>query len=134
MSKRSSAITNNPRRPRPPTQSKHARNRRVRDIYDAMMIAVEDYADSTLVQGAALRIAELKVISEQLRTEMLAQPTYDKVLGEELVRVENMIRRAEAELDEATPERPETHQQFLRRLSNEQREAQARYREEDQAS
>jgi hypothetical protein len=120
MSKCSSAITNNPRRPRPATQSRHARNRRVRDLYDALLNVLKDHADDMLVQSAILRIAELRVISEQLRAEMLARPGYDSGMGEELVRIENMIRRAEGELEDAAPQKPETHQQFIRRIAHAQ--------------
>ena len=57
------------------------------------------------------------MISEQLRAEMLAKPTYDADLGEELVRIENMVRRAEIELADAMPKRKETHQEFIRRIT-----------------
>ena len=117
-----SATTNAPLRVRPPNQGKRARHRRVRDLYDAMMSDHADYGDSVLAQAAVLRIAELRVISEQLRAEMLAKPTYDPDLGEELVRIENMVRRAEIELADAMPKRKETHQEFIRRITHEARQ------------
>jgi hypothetical protein len=116
-----SATTNDPLRVRPLNQTKFARNRRVRDLYVAIMGALEDHADNMLVQAAVLRSAELRVIGEQLRAEMLTRATYDLELGEELVRIENMIRRAETELAVAVPERKETHQQFIMRVQNEAR-------------
>jgi hypothetical protein len=112
-----SATTNNPLRIKQLAQSIHARRRRVRDLYTAMMDVLGDgYSDSVLAQAAALQCAELRVIGERLRAEMLAKPQHDLELSEELVRVENMIRRTENELTDAIPERKETHQEFIRRV------------------
>jgi hypothetical protein len=77
------------------------KGRLIRDLYRNRMAAFDDETAGDLtVQLAVRRVVELQVIGDGLRSEMLAAPAYDKALGEELVRVENLVRRAEAELAE----------------------------------
>jgi hypothetical protein len=101
-SRQRSRMTNDPLVVRASRRS--SQGRRIRDLYEAFMALLDDFSDNVLMQAAVLRIAELRVIGERLRAEMLARETHDSALSEELVRVENMIRRAELELTAAIPE------------------------------
>ncbi len=60
--------------------------------------------DNLVHQGAALKVAKLQVIVERLHNELLRPKRHDQRLGDELVRHENMLRRAKLELNAMTPE------------------------------
>jgi hypothetical protein len=96
-----SRLTNRPLAVR--ASPRTSQGRRIRDLFGAIMSRLNK-PDDALVQAAALRVAELQVIGEQVRAEMLAGKTYDAVLGGELVRIENMVRRAKLEVDELIAE------------------------------
>ncbi len=59
--------------------------------------------DNLVHQGAALKVAKLQVIVERLHNELLKPRKHDQRLGDELVRHENMLRRAKLELNALTP-------------------------------
>jgi hypothetical protein len=51
-----------------------------------------------------LKVAKLQVIVERLHNELLKSKKHNQQLGDELVRHENMLRRAKEELTAMTPE------------------------------
>jgi hypothetical protein len=71
--------------------------RRIRRLYSGYADQVGDQAD-LIVQAATLKVAVLQVIVERLQNELLRSKRHDRRLGEELVRHENGLRRAKAEL------------------------------------
>ena len=76
-----------------------ANGRLVRDLYRERMAAFDDDAEAdATITLAVRRVVELQVIANGLRADLLAAPTYKKADVGELVRVENLVRRAEAEL------------------------------------
>lgn len=82
------------------------RGRLLREIYRTRMAVFDDAdvaADMT-IQLAVRRVAELQVIGDSLRGEIIAAPQFDVKLSKELVRIENLIRRAEVELAELIAE------------------------------
>ena len=54
--------------------------------------------------AAILRVAKLQVIVERLQDELLKPKRHNRQLGDELVRHENMLRRAKEELAALIPE------------------------------
>jgi hypothetical protein len=83
-----------------------AKGREIRDLYRSRMAAIEREPDATL-QAAVRRAVELQLLTEQFRAGMLAGGKFD---AEQMVRVENMLSRAErhvAELIAKMPKPPE---------------------------
>ena len=54
--------------------------------------------DDLIVQAATIKVAKLQVIVERLQDELLKAKRHDRRLGDELVRHENLLPRAKAEL------------------------------------
>jgi hypothetical protein len=72
--------------------------RRIRSLY-AQYLEQAELDDSDLIhQAAALKVAKLAVIVERLQNESLKSKKHSRLLGSELVRHENMLRRAKLEL------------------------------------
>jgi hypothetical protein len=71
--------------------------RRIRAFYAACMKQAE-LPDELIPQSAALKVAKLQVIVERLQNESLKSKKHSRQLGSELVRHENMLRRAKLEL------------------------------------
>jgi hypothetical protein len=72
--------------------------RRIRSLYAPYLEQAElDEGDLTH-QAAALKVAKLTVIVERLQAEALKSKKYSKRLGSEIVRLENLLRRAKLEL------------------------------------
>jgi hypothetical protein len=95
-----------------------ATGRRVRDLYQGLMAKLD--LDNTIIRAAVRRAADLQVLSEQHRARMLNGESCDQ---ETLVRLENMVARSMREVAEllaAMPKPPESHQAFIRRISNAQ--------------
>jgi hypothetical protein len=79
-----------------------ARGREIRDLYRTRMAAIEQESDATL-QAAVRRTVELQLLTEQFRAEMLAGGKLD---AEQMVRVENMLNRAERHVAELITKMP----------------------------
>jgi hypothetical protein len=93
-----------------------ATGRRVRDLYQGLMAKLD--LDDIAIRAAVRRAADLQVLSEQHRARMLNGEAHDQ---ETLVRLENMVSRSMREVAElltAIPKPPESHQAFIRRISN----------------
>jgi hypothetical protein len=72
--------------------------RRMRSLYPQYLKQAKlDDADLTH-QAAALKVAKLTVLVERLQDQALKSRTHSRRLGSELVRHENMLRRAKLEL------------------------------------
>jgi hypothetical protein len=79
------------------------RGRRIRALY-APYMEQAGLDDANLVhQSAVLKVAKLQVIVERLQNELLKSKNHSVELGDELVRHENMLRRAKEELPTLTP-------------------------------
>ena len=72
--------------------------RRIRSLYVAYLEQAKLDADKVVHKAAALRVAGLTVFIERLHNEMLKTKKHSRRLGDELVRHENMLRRAKLEL------------------------------------
>jgi hypothetical protein len=72
--------------------------RRIRALYVGYLEQAELDDDNVVHQAAALRVAGLTVLIERLHREVLKSKKHSRRLGEELVRHENMLRRAKLEL------------------------------------
>jgi hypothetical protein len=83
------AITN---RPQARIDGNSPAGRRIRDLYRALMKRPDNPAD-IVVQADVLALAELKVVAEAARLRLLEGT--DK-RSDECVRLENLVRRAEA--------------------------------------
>ena len=86
-----------------------ARGRRIRSLHQAYAERFDDQADESvaeqpIIQAAILRVAKLQVIVERLQDELLKPKRHNRQLGDELVRHENMLRRAKEELMALIPE------------------------------
>jgi hypothetical protein len=73
------------------------KGRRIRHLYAGYAAQVGESAD-LIVEAATLKVAKLQVIVERLQDELLRVKRHDRHLGDELVRHENLLRRAKAEL------------------------------------
>jgi hypothetical protein len=91
--------------------------RRIRDIYRALMERLNQPAD-IVIQSDVLALAELKTMAEAARLRVLEGKEQS---SNEIVRLENLVRRAEArvglELGAATKTEPETLEQYLARTA-----------------
>jgi hypothetical protein len=86
-----------------------ARGREIRDLYRSRMAAIEDQCDGepdVTVQAAVRRAVELHLVSERMRARLLAGGDLDKDSLEELVRVENMVGRADKHVAELIARMP----------------------------
>ena len=86
-----------------------ARGHRIRSLHQAYAEKFDDQADESvaeqpIIQAAILRVAKLQVIVERLQDELLKPKRHNRQLGDELVRHENMLRRAKEELMALIPE------------------------------
>jgi ATP-dependent exoDNAse (exonuclease V) beta subunit len=108
--------------------------RRIRFLYPQYLKQAELDDSDPVNQAAALKVAKLTVIVERLQNQSLKCKRHSRKLGSELVRHENMLRRAKLELVALKKERKETHQEFIRRISNETRARQAAARAAAQGS
>jgi hypothetical protein len=80
------------------------RARRIRTLYASYVEQTELDGDNLIHQSAVLKVAKLQVIVERLHNELLKSKKHNQQLGDELVRHENMLRRAKEELTAMTPE------------------------------
>jgi len=80
------------------------RGRRIRSLYASYAVQTGLDDDNLVHQGAVLKIAKLQVIVDRLQNELLKSEAHDMALGDELVRHENMLRRAREALAAMTPE------------------------------
>jgi hypothetical protein len=72
--------------------------RRIRFLYPRYLEQAELDDGNVVHQAAALKVAKLTVILERLQNESLKCKKYSRRLGSELVRLENLLRRAKLEL------------------------------------
>ena len=79
------------------------RGRRIRSLYASYTKQTGLDGDDLIHQSAVLKVAKLQVIVERLQNELLKAKTHDQPLGDELVRHENMLRRAREALAAMTP-------------------------------
>jgi hypothetical protein len=86
-----------------------AKGREVRDLYAARMSAIEDTIegepDATL-QAAVRRAVELQLLCERFRFAMLNAAKLDVGNLEQVVRVENMVARADRHVAELVARMP----------------------------
>jgi hypothetical protein len=73
------------------------KGRRIRHLYTGYAAQVGEM-DDLIVQAATIKVAKLQVIVERLQDELLKAKRHHRRLGDELVRHENLLRRAKAEL------------------------------------
>jgi hypothetical protein len=92
-SKTRSATTNNPLKGRRLGQSPAAR--RIRDLFGALMTRLGNPTDAVVIADV-LALAELKTSAETARSRLLSGVDNDP---DQLVRLENLVRRAERRLD-----------------------------------
>jgi hypothetical protein len=72
--------------------------RRIRFLYPHYLKQAKLDDAEPVHQGAALKVAKLTVLVERLQDQALRMTTHSRRLGSELVRHENMLRRAKLEL------------------------------------
>jgi hypothetical protein len=72
--------------------------RRIRFLYTPFLEHAKLNADDPIHQGAVLKVVKLVVIIERIQNEVLKSKRHSRALGDELVRHENMLRRAKLEL------------------------------------
>jgi hypothetical protein len=91
--------------------------KRIRDLYESLMARLNQPAD-VMVQADILALVELKAMSETARLRILEGKDQNT---NGLVRLENLVRRAEArvglEIGAATKREPETLEEYLARTS-----------------
>ena len=98
---------------------------RIRDLYIARMDKIGS-PDEVVLEAAVLKVAKLQVIVERLHDELLAGKKHNKRLGGELVRHENMFRRAQHDLDVLLdPKLEEVREAEAERQADELRQADA---------
>lgn len=103
------AIKSNSKRIRDPlvgTNRRTAQGREIRDLYGSRMAAIEDGTHrepGVTLQAAVRRAVELHIICERFRARLVAAKQHNKSSLGELVRLENMVDRAERRVAELTP-------------------------------
>jgi hypothetical protein len=108
------AISN---RPEARLDGRSAAGKRVRDLYAALLKRLGDPVGDIVLQGAVLALAELLTMAEAARLRVLEGKDQS---SNECVRLENLVRRAEARVGLApgsADRPPETLEEYWARVS-----------------